>query len=79
MADGRDGKLHVLPMDVSNLASIRAAAAELKGKSIDLLLNNAGVGGPRGPSETSITKLAQTYSKSTPWALSESPRHSSIM
>jgi NAD(P)-dependent dehydrogenase (short-subunit alcohol dehydrogenase family) len=48
MADGRGGKLHVLPMDVSNLASIRAAAAELKGKSIDLLLNNAGVGGPRG-------------------------------
>jgi NAD(P)-dependent dehydrogenase (short-subunit alcohol dehydrogenase family) len=48
MADGSGGKLHVLPMDVSNLASVRAAAAELKGKSIDLLLNNAGVGGPRG-------------------------------
>jgi NAD(P)-dependent dehydrogenase (short-subunit alcohol dehydrogenase family) len=48
MADGSGGKLHVLPMDVSNLASVRAAAAELKGKPIDLLLNNAGVGGPRG-------------------------------
>jgi NAD(P)-dependent dehydrogenase (short-subunit alcohol dehydrogenase family) len=48
MADRSGSKLHVLPMDVSNLASTRAAAAELNGKPIDLLLNNAGVGGPRG-------------------------------
>jgi len=31
-------------MDVSDLASVRAVASELKGKPIDLLLNNARVG-----------------------------------
>jgi NAD(P)-dependent dehydrogenase (short-subunit alcohol dehydrogenase family) len=48
IADGSGGKLQVLSMDVSDLASVRAAAVELKGKPIDLLINNAGVGGPRG-------------------------------
>ena len=48
IADGSGGKLQVLSMDVSDLANVRAAAVELKGKPIDLLLNNAGVGGPRG-------------------------------
>ena len=47
IADG-SGKLQVLSMDVSDLANVRAAAVELKGKPIDLLLNNAGIGGPRG-------------------------------
>jgi NAD(P)-dependent dehydrogenase (short-subunit alcohol dehydrogenase family) len=48
LADGSGGKLQVLSMDVGDLASVRAAAVELKGKPIDLLLNNAGIGGPRG-------------------------------
>ena len=48
LADGSRGKLQVLSMDVSDLAKVRAAAVELKGKPIDLLLNNAGIGGPRG-------------------------------
>jgi NAD(P)-dependent dehydrogenase (short-subunit alcohol dehydrogenase family) len=48
LADGSGGRLQVLSMDVGDLASVRAAAGELKGKPIDLLLNNAGVGGPRG-------------------------------
>ncbi len=48
IADGSGGKLQVLSMDVSDLANARAAAVELKGKPIDLLLNNAGIGGPRG-------------------------------
>ena len=48
LADGSCGKLQVLSMDVSDLAKVRAAAVELKGKPIDLLLNNAGIGGPRG-------------------------------
>jgi NAD(P)-dependent dehydrogenase (short-subunit alcohol dehydrogenase family) len=48
IADGSGGKLQVLSMDVSDLANVRAAAVELKGKPIDLLLNNAGIGGPRG-------------------------------
>jgi NAD(P)-dependent dehydrogenase (short-subunit alcohol dehydrogenase family) len=48
LADGSRGKLLVLSVDVSDLANVRAAAVELKGKPIDLLLNNAGIGGPRG-------------------------------
>ena len=42
------GRIRVLEMDVTDAASVRAAAAGLKGESIDLLLNNAGVGGTRG-------------------------------
>jgi NAD(P)-dependent dehydrogenase (short-subunit alcohol dehydrogenase family) len=41
------GRIRVLGMDVTDTASVRAAAAELKDEAIDLLLNNAGVGGPR--------------------------------
>jgi NAD(P)-dependent dehydrogenase (short-subunit alcohol dehydrogenase family) len=40
--------LRILALDVTNTASIKAAAAELDGQAIDLLLNNAGIGGPRG-------------------------------
>ncbi len=43
-----DGRLRNLQMDVTDSASVRAAAAELKGEAIDLLINNAGVGGPPG-------------------------------
>jgi NAD(P)-dependent dehydrogenase (short-subunit alcohol dehydrogenase family) len=35
-------------MDVTDPASIHAAATELDGQAIDLLLNNAGIIGPRG-------------------------------
>jgi len=41
------GRIRVLKIDVTDTASVRAAATELKGEAIDLLLNNAGVGGPR--------------------------------
>ena len=43
-----DGRIRVIEMDVTDAASVRAAAAALEGEAIDLLLNNAGVGGPRG-------------------------------
>lgn len=39
--------IRVLQMDVTNAASIKAAAGAVAGEAIDLLLNNAGVGGPR--------------------------------
>ena len=42
------GRVRVLELDVTDAASVRAAAAGLKGEAIDLLLNNAGVGGPSG-------------------------------
>ncbi|MGH8130379.1 MAG: SDR family oxidoreductase [Steroidobacteraceae bacterium] len=41
------GRIRVLAMDVTDAASIRSAADALDGEAIDLLLNNAGVGGPR--------------------------------
>ena len=43
-----EGKLRILAMDLADPASIRAAATELDGQAIDLLLNNAGIIGPRG-------------------------------
>ncbi len=42
------GRVRILPMDVTDTGSVRAAAAGLKGQPIDVLLNNAGVGGTRG-------------------------------
>jgi NAD(P)-dependent dehydrogenase (short-subunit alcohol dehydrogenase family) len=48
LADESGHKLRILALDVTDLASVKAAAAELDGQAIDLLLNNAGVGGPRG-------------------------------
>ena len=40
-------KLRILAMDVTDPASIHGAATELDGQPIDLLLNNAGIIGPR--------------------------------
>jgi NAD(P)-dependent dehydrogenase (short-subunit alcohol dehydrogenase family) len=50
LADASDHKLRTITLDVTDLTSVKAAAAELKGTAIDVLLNNAGVGGPRGQS-----------------------------
>ena len=48
LAEASDYKLRIMALDVTNSASVKAAAAELDGQAIDLLLNNAGVGGARG-------------------------------
>jgi len=48
LAEASDDKLQILALDVTDPASVKAAAAELDGQAIDLLLNNAGVGGARG-------------------------------
>jgi NAD(P)-dependent dehydrogenase (short-subunit alcohol dehydrogenase family) len=48
LADSSDHKLQILALDVTELASVKAAAAELDGKAIDLLVNNAGVMGAKG-------------------------------
>jgi NAD(P)-dependent dehydrogenase (short-subunit alcohol dehydrogenase family) len=48
LADTSDHKLRIMALDVTDPASVKAAAAELDGQAIDLLLNNAGVGGVRG-------------------------------
>jgi len=39
-------RIRVVDMDVTDAASVGAAAAALKGEAIDVLLNNAGVGSP---------------------------------
>ena len=48
LADEYHDTLKMLAMDVTDPASIDAAASELDGQAIDLLLNNAGIIGPRG-------------------------------
>jgi len=48
LAEDSASKIEITALDVTDLASIRAAATKLRGQPIDLLLNNAGVGGPRG-------------------------------
>ena len=48
LADVSDRTMQVLALDVTDLASVKAAATELDGQAIELLLNNAGIGGPPG-------------------------------
>jgi NAD(P)-dependent dehydrogenase (short-subunit alcohol dehydrogenase family) len=48
LADASNDKVQIMALDVTDLGSIKAAATKLEGQPIDLLLNNAGVGGPRG-------------------------------
>ena len=48
LAEDGGGKLRILEMDVTEARSVKAAAAELDGQSIDLLLNNSGIIGPHG-------------------------------
>ncbi len=39
------GQLHILTMDVNDNASIQAAVSQIENHPVDLLINNAGVGG----------------------------------
>jgi len=48
LVEASSHKLRLLALDVTDPASVKAAAAKLDGQAIDLLLNNAGIGGPRG-------------------------------
>jgi NAD(P)-dependent dehydrogenase (short-subunit alcohol dehydrogenase family) len=50
LAGTSGNKLRILSLNVTDPASVKAAARELDGQAIDLLLNNAGVGGIRGQS-----------------------------
>jgi len=44
-----DGDIAVAPLDVSDPASVGILSERLRGVALDLLVNNAGLGGPRGP------------------------------
>jgi NAD(P)-dependent dehydrogenase (short-subunit alcohol dehydrogenase family) len=46
LQDQHADRITVLSLDVTEAASVRTAAEKLRGEPIDLLLNNAGVGGP---------------------------------
>jgi NAD(P)-dependent dehydrogenase (short-subunit alcohol dehydrogenase family) len=46
-AAGSGGRMNVLALDVTDTASVQGAAGALGGAPIDVLVNNAGVGGPR--------------------------------
>jgi NAD(P)-dependent dehydrogenase (short-subunit alcohol dehydrogenase family) len=48
LAGASGHNLRILTLDVTDPASIKSAATGLDGQAIDLLLNNAGIGGPRG-------------------------------
>jgi NAD(P)-dependent dehydrogenase (short-subunit alcohol dehydrogenase family) len=48
LANENHDRLRILAMDVTDQASIVAAATKLNGQAIELLLNNAGIIGPRG-------------------------------
>lgn len=48
LAEASPASVTIVEMDVTSTSSVRAAAKALAGEPIDLLLNNAGVGSPRG-------------------------------
>jgi NAD(P)-dependent dehydrogenase (short-subunit alcohol dehydrogenase family) len=48
LADAGGDKLQIVALDVTHPANVKSAAAELDAGAIDLLLNNAGVGGALG-------------------------------
>jgi NAD(P)-dependent dehydrogenase (short-subunit alcohol dehydrogenase family) len=60
LADESGQKLRILALDVTDAAGVKAAAAELNGQTIDLLLNNAGVDGARGQTIGNIDYEAWT-------------------
>ena len=41
------GQMHLVALDVTDTTSVRSAVGALGGEAIDVLVNNAGVGGPR--------------------------------
>ena len=60
LAEAGGGKLRILAMDVTDQASIRAAADDLEDQAIDLLLNNAAIIGPRNQTIGNIDYRAWT-------------------
>jgi len=48
LAAGSRHKPRIIALDVTDSTSVKAAAGEILGNPIDILINNAGVGGPRG-------------------------------
>jgi NAD(P)-dependent dehydrogenase (short-subunit alcohol dehydrogenase family) len=51
-------RVSVFAMDVTDLGSIRNAATQLRDAAIDVLINNAGIGGPRGQTTGNVDYVA---------------------
>ncbi len=47
VAGGSGGKVRVIALDVASKSSIDALARDVKGTSIDIVINNAGISGPK--------------------------------
>ena len=52
--DKQHPSLNVYALDVNNFAAIDKLAADLKGRSIDVLINNAGLFGPKAKAENDL-------------------------
>lgn len=63
----RDTGARIVELDVADSASVRAMADELQGKTIDILINNAGIWGHDAGSFTGleVDKLEQTFQVNT--------------
>jgi NAD(P)-dependent dehydrogenase (short-subunit alcohol dehydrogenase family) len=48
LAAAAGGRVRVLALDVTDTAGVRACAGSLAGEPVDVLVNNAGVGSPKG-------------------------------
>ncbi|GMF09990.1 unnamed protein product [Phytophthora lilii] len=55
----------IIQIDTSNESSIIAAARELKHQPIDVLINNAGVGGKDGIDKTMKTEMMKQFEVNT--------------
>ena len=53
-----ENKISIVAMDVTDRESIRNASIQLKDAAIDVLINNAGIGGPRGQTTGNVDYTA---------------------
>jgi NAD(P)-dependent dehydrogenase (short-subunit alcohol dehydrogenase family) len=60
-ACGDSSRVHILTLDTSSLASVRAFASNWGDRPIDLLIHNAGITGPPGNQHTTSEGLGTIY------------------
>ena len=56
-----ENKTSIIAMDVTDRESIRNASIQLKDAAIDVLINNAGIGGPRGQTTGNVDYAAWAH------------------
>src|SRR5690349_18239175 len=55
---GPGSRISIVEMDVTDKESVRNASTQLKDVALDLLINNAGIGGPRGQTAGNVDYAA---------------------